>query len=180
MRRKNDFYPTPEWAAEDLMDEVSIRGNVLEVCAGDGAIAKVIQRFTYTFRNDIEDTMPQLDFVLNAADPRSWMMMVADRSGTRFDWVVTNPPFNQAAQIVPLAYGNAVRGIAMLLRLSYLEPVKDRGAWLNAHPPTSMIVLPRISFTGDGKTDNVTCAWMVWDKSQVGTIKVAKNPKFQS
>jgi hypothetical protein len=60
----------------------------------------------------------------------------------------------------------------MFLRLSYLEPVRNRGAWLAAHPPTGLIVLPRISFTGDGQTDTVTCAWMVWDKLARGTIRV--------
>jgi hypothetical protein len=95
------------------------------------------------------------------------------------DWIVTNPPFNVAAQIVPNAFNHAVKGIAMLLRLSYLEPVEDRGAWLNSHPPSDLIVLPRISFTGDGKTDSVTCAWMVWRKNATQQrIIVAENPKF--
>jgi hypothetical protein len=52
----------------------------------------------------------------------------------------------------------------MLLRLSYLEPCNNRAEFLSVNPP-SLIVLPRISFTGDGKTDNVTCAWFVWDFS---------------
>lgn len=38
---------------------------------------------------------------------------------------------------------------------------------LAAHPPTQLIVLPRHSFTGDGKTDRVTCAWMIWDRFDV-------------
>jgi hypothetical protein len=64
--------------------------------------------------------------------------------------------------------------------MSYLEPVENRGVWLNEHPPTTLIVLPRISFTGDGKTDNVTCAWMVWrkDPTALHRIFVAKNPRF--
>lgn len=73
----------------------------------------------------------------------------------------------------------AIVGVAMLLRLSYLEPTKDRGHWLNDHPPTQMIVLPRISFTGDGKTDSVTCAWMIWHKQGKGTITIERNPKFE-
>jgi hypothetical protein len=38
--------------------------------------------------------------------------------------------------------------------------------WLAEHPPTKLIVLPRISFTGDGKTDSVTCAWYVWERGE--------------
>lgn len=55
----------------------------------------------------------------------------------------------------------------MLLRVSFLEPCNDRAEFLAAHPPR-LFVLPRISFTGDGKTDNVTCAWYVWDKEAFG------------
>jgi len=50
------------------------------------------------------------------------------------------------------------------LRLSYLEPCQNRAQWLADHPLTKLIVLPRISFNGSGKTDSCTTAWMIWDK----------------
>ena len=80
------------------------------------------------------------------------------------DFVVTNPPFSLASSILPLAYEHARVGVAFLLRLSYLEPCRDRADWLVQHPLTKLIVLPRISFTGDRKTDSVTCGWFVWIK----------------
>lgn len=175
MRRQNDFYPTPAWATEELLKRISVRGTILECCAGDGAIADVMSReidsqlASAVWTNDIDGSR-NCHFTFDASI--AWPL---DRVA---DWVITNPPFNSAAKIVPLAYEHAALGIAMLLRLSFLEPVEDRGAWLNEHPPTSMIVLPRISFTGDGNTDSVTCAWMVWEKSKQGTITVAGNPKF--
>lgn len=173
MRRKNDFYPTPEFATEILMKHVPIKGSVLECCSGDGQIAEVVNRRVGVdmYENDID---PQWGSQWTFDASRDWPLGIG-----RHSWVVTNPPFNCAADIVPRAYGHAINGIAMLLRLSYLEPVENRGAWLNEHPPTTLIVLPRISFTGDGKTDNVTCAWMVWDKEVVGQrIMVAENPRF--
>lgn len=176
MRRQNDFYPTPSWATEELLRHLpTIGGEILECCAGDGAIARVVDGGSrVVFASDIDPQM-NCSFCGDATRRDFWegvteMMPV--------DWVVTNPPFNVAAQIIPLAYEFAETGIAMLLRLSFLEPVEGRGAWLNEHPPTSMIVLPRISFTGDGKTDSVTCAWMIWEKGKQGTITVAENPKF--
>lgn len=179
MRRKNDWYPTPAWATKELLRHVSVTGSVLECCAGDGAIADALGGQGSTvggvWRNDIDPGWNDLDFNCDVADPRTWDVLHV----RRFDWVITNPPFNQAAQIVPLAYEHSGFGIAMLLRLSYLEPVRDRGEWLNAHPPSKLIVLPRISFTGNGKTDSVTCAWMIWDKLATRQeIIVAENPKF--
>ena len=179
MRRANDFYPTPAWATEELLRQIpQIGGVILEPCVGDGAIARVIDcgdRIVYG--SDIDPQM-NCSFCGDAARRDFWESVRDVMFEERLDWAITNPPFNVAAQIVPLAYEFADRGIAMLLRLSYLEPTEDRGAWLNEHPPTSMIVLPRISFTGNGKTDSVTCAWMVWEKDKTGTITVAGNPKF--
>jgi hypothetical protein len=93
----------------------------------------------------------------DATSPAFWDGLEPD-----IDWVVSNPPFTCCTPIIVGAFRVARKGVAMLLRLSYLEPCNDRAEFLAAHPP-SLIVLPRISFTGDGKSDNVTCAWFVWD-----------------
>ena len=41
-RQVGDFYPTPAWVTLCLLDTVPLRGIVLEPCAGQGAMAKVI------------------------------------------------------------------------------------------------------------------------------------------
>lgn len=171
-RRPNDFYPTPEWATHELLSQVEIRGSVLECCAGAGDIASPLRRSgLMVITNDI-DGRHLTDCHFDAVLP--WPV-----GNGMPDWVVTNPPFSLAPEIVPMAYNRSRIGVAILLRLSFLEPVENRGHWLNQHPPTTLIVLPRISFTGDGKTDNVTCAWMVWDKRATAQrIAVARNPKF--
>lgn len=178
MRRKNDFYPTPEWATRELLDRVTIRGTVFEPCVGDGAIARALAGDkTLVYTGDIDPAWSPM--VCGDARERTFWREADALIEDGIDWIVTNPPFNVAAQIVPAAYNHAVKGIAMLLRLSYLEPVEDRGGWLNEHPPSSLIVLPRISFTNNGKTDSVTCAWMVWRKNaERQQIAVAENPKF--
>lgn len=179
-RRERDFYPTPEWATMELLRRVPVRGQVFECCVGNAAIqAVIVSRFERVtdrlWNNDITQSIQNLDFQLDASDSANWESRWADR----FDWIITNPPFSHAAQIVPLAYQHARVGIAMLLRLSFLEPVENRGAWLNQHPPTTLIVLPRISFTNDGRTDSVTAAWFVWDKTTTEQrIIIAPNPRF--
>ena len=75
--------------------------------------------------------------------------------------VITNPPFSDAFEILVNAHKQGL-DVAFLLRMSFLEPTVERGEWLAANPPDLVIVCPRESFTGDGQTDSVTCAWMVW------------------
>lgn len=81
-----------------------------------------------------------------------------------FSWIITNPPFSYAIDILQAAWNNSDARIAMLLRISFLEPVKARIGFLKDNSPDEMLVLPRISFTGDGKTDSCTCAWMIWHR----------------
>jgi len=174
-RRANDWYPTPAWATEILMkrldndDEHEYLTGVLEPCAGKGDIVKVLEKhFFNVWTVDIDPEMakfnrPGYHRTEDTASPDYWS------TPATIPYVITNPPFSKAQEIVSLAYQKTSRVLACLLRLSYLEPTEARGEWLSIYPPTNLIVLPRISFTGDGKTDSVTCAWVVWDK--VGALK---------
>lgn len=164
MRRANDFYPTPDWATRELLARVDVRGYVLEPCAGRGDIATALAcdpRVRNLELNDL-DKQWDADTHEDATDPIYWQ----HKTGPA-EWVVTNPPFLVADKILPLAVKHVGR-VAMLLRITYLEPCEGRAAWLRTHPPARLIVLPRISFTGDGKTDSVTCAWFVWDRFYCG------------
>lgn len=176
VRRPWDAYFTPESAVQTLLAHVPIDGNALECCSGDGSIARPLSERCQVFTNDLNPAMPS-EHHYDATDLDFWW----DQNDPAFDWVVSNPPFNVASQIVPLAHRHAKVGIAMLLRLSWLEPCADRVDFLSQYPPTTLIVLPRISFTGNGKTDSVTCAWMVWMKSpQPQRIVIERKPELST
>jgi len=83
-------------------------------------------------------------------------------------WVVTNPPFNAAPHILPLALEHCAIGVIALLRISYGEPCENRARWLWGNQDRqSILYLPkRVSFTGDGATDSVATAWFIWGKSE--------------
>jgi hypothetical protein len=168
-RRQNDRYFTPREATLSLLNEISIHDYdmVLECCHGAGNITNVLNTHTnaLVYYTEYEDNM-----VLNDATKDYYWDVWKTKE---LNWVITNPPFNLAHQIVPKAFQNTLGGCAFLLRLSWLEPCKDRAEFLSEHPPNKVIVLPRISFTGDGKTDSTTCAWFVWEHgSKNQTIKI--------
>jgi len=162
-RRPLDFYETPEWQTVALLDRIPIRGSVLEPCVGDGAIANVLKSRwpmasaseSCLITNDI-DPARTADYTLDAAQDELW-----ERVGL-VDWVVTNPAFNVAMPIVQRAQQRAKKGVAMLLRISFPEPTKTRGPWLEAHPPDGLIYLPRWSYKANGQSDSATTAWMLW------------------
>lgn len=178
MRRKHDQYFTPASATKELLKHINLSGcSVLECCNGAGDITQVLCEGTTAIvgTNDI-DTQLEADFHVDVSVYDNWTIF-----GRGISWVISNPPFNQAPQIVPIAYAHAQVGIAMLLRLSFLEPCfsgkSNRAAWLSQFPPHKLVVLPRISFTGDGKTDNVTCAWMIWEKDPQATHYIKVVPR---
>lgn len=162
-RRDDDFYATPAWMTRALLRRRAIQdwgGRHVEPCVGDGAILGQLGNRLDVLTNDIVprgDVVPE--FLLDARRPDTWAMFA--RTG-RLDVVVTNPPFDVAFDIVQHALTFAGIGVALLLRLSWLEPTGDRGPWLAEHPPTRLIVMPRHDFRGNGKTDSVTSAWMLW------------------
>jgi hypothetical protein len=100
----------------------------------------------------------------------------------RIAWTVTNPPFKHADEVLHLAYKYSAEGVAMLLRLSYLEPLRSdkrqaHTQFLVEHPPNVLINLPRMSFTNDGGTDSVIASWMVWYKSQLAPARIIVVPE---
>lgn len=179
MRRKLDAYftgggkpamlhgkPSPVWAARALYRRLPQIAGVAEPCVGTGDL--IVGRDDVCWTNDVDEQRPAT-YHLNAATPAAW------RTFPRARWLVTNPPFNLAHQILTCALDHALDGVAFLLRLSFLEPTEQRARLLCERPPTRQLVLPRISYTGDGKTDSVTCAWLVWSKHVEPGIEVV-NP----
>lgn len=154
--------------ADALVSTMQSPASIADALSGVGGATGVVWTNDLFPSSDLLNALP--DFALDASLPSSWEQFPV------VDWVVSNPPFSIAHEIVPLALEHARVGVAMLLRLSFLEPVKNRVSFLQAHPPTAITVLPRISFTDDGKTDSVTCAWLVWHKDEGfahGNIRIA-------
>jgi hypothetical protein len=131
---------------------------VFEPCVGQGDIARHL-RESILVTNDIDPNC-QADTHRDARLAEAW-----PSNGLRLDWVVSNPPFSDALPILEQAIRHS-RNVAMLVRLSFLEPTRSRAAFWLAHQPTDLIILPRYSFrlndSGRRQTDSVTCCWLVF------------------
>jgi len=163
MRRAADLYKTPAWQTRALLAHQPIDGLILEPCAGDGSIARVFPRpIICNDRIESHGT----PYIFDARDPALYDQVEQD-CGAPIDWVVTNPPYSMpmCRDIVELAVERARVGVAMLLRISFMEPTSrfsPRGPFLAAHPPKRVLTLPRHSYTDNGHSDTVTTQWVIW------------------
>ncbi|MBX9258079.1 hypothetical protein H1Q63_29855 [Desmonostoc muscorum CCALA 125] len=165
-RHPLNFYESPSWFTTELLRHVSLSGVIGEPCVGHGAIASLLNVWPHTeyiWTNDI-DPNKQAHFHYDATLSESWDSL------PECDWICTNPPYSEfASPIIKNAYQKARIGVAAFLLTSFLEPCDDRADFLQQHPPSLVLILPRFCFRKDKKgkrwaTDNITISCFVWDK----------------
>jgi len=164
-RREFDTYFTPPWQVDALCHFVpSISGVIWEPCAGDLSLVTQLliaaPKVELVVTNDLNPEC-QTDYHEDATGRHAWEHM-REAQGQSPDWVVTNPPFKQALPILKLALEFAQVGVALLSRISFVEPTRVRGPWFIDHPHDQRIVLERWSYTGDGRSDAATTEWLIY------------------
>lgn len=168
-----DDFPTPPWATRALFEHIivpelgllgrrDLRGKrAWEPCANRGFMFMVLKDyFGQVLASDIHDYgmgYPQHDFLMpfvpgNFALPH---------------WIVTNPPFRLAEQIIRRSRSIARDGVAMLVRTSFLEGVGRWEALFNVDPPSVVaqfverVPMWKGQLTATGSTATSYC-WLVW------------------
>lgn len=168
MRIADDAYYTPAWCVHRLLDAgVQIAGDVLEPCAGDGAIIRAVG-----------NRIPGLTWTTADIAPRMKVDFHGDflsyAPGRSFDCVISNPPYILAESIVRHSLTMSLGTVIMLLRLNWLASCK-RQEFLKARPPDVYVLPNRPSFTHGG-TDMTEYAWFVWNMQDLyrekGSVQV--------
>jgi hypothetical protein len=163
-RHEFDFYETPAWLTLLALSHIPFSGMIGEPCAGHGAISSILKATGFNvWLNDIDLVKPT-DYHSDAAKSEHWATL------PDADWIISNPPYGRlAAPIVQNAYHHARKGIAMVLRLNWLEVCDDRVDFLRQHPPTTILNVPRFCYRrstkGKWATDQCPTNLYCWDKS---------------
>lgn len=176
--RERDAYFSPLFALDALLERQIVCGfTLLDPCCGDGRMAFALRkRFARITVNDL--LLSQFDALTDTPECR---IQVLNRDATiaepplwgpPCDWVITNPPWNLASEIAQLALRHS-KNVALLVRLTFLEATEKR-QWLVNRPPQSVVVLPRISFDGTGKTDSCVSAWLVWGRWVAPGLRIVR------
>ncbi len=164
-REKNDFYPTPSIATEELLKRIRLDGVVWEPACGDGAISKILEReLGYEIKStDLVDRgygIGGVDFLKEFDD---------------VDWIITNPPYSLATEFAKHSL-ECARNVALLLKIQFLEG-KNRYSFFKENPPKEVHVFSyRLNINKNGvsqKNSTMFCfAWFIWERGWKGTTNL--------
>ena len=162
-RVENDWYVEPAWAVDALLDELQLPDMMIvrDPAAGIGTIVDRCRARGIAAEGS--------DLVSRRKDILQWdYLLRADASPS--DWTICNPPFARAVLFIETGLRRSRVGVAMLLRLAFLEGTK-RMALFRRTPLSQVLVFgPRLSmppgelFNPDveAKGGSVAFCWMVW------------------
>ena len=169
-------YWTHPWQTRALFAYAGIPTDicVIEPCAGAGWMVDVLAEHVGRERIAAFDVAPERDDITQADTLMpGFFELIAIKYHDRQIALITNPPFSALASY--LRRGQSFEVVALLGRLSWLEPTKDREDCPN---PDLVIVLPRSGFGGPYAkkgTDSVTVAWFVWGSARKGIVRVRRS-----
>ena len=164
--KTRDFIPTPPYATRALFEYVVPEWRELigedppvywDPAAGRGHMVNVLKEYGVGIGSDIQGHGIIKDF------------LDKDQTPMYSDYIITNPPYKHAEAFVHRALECASYGVAMLLRIQFLE---SQGRWerlFKSRPPTQVAIFAdRIPFkVGEvvRKAPKMfTHMWCCWDK----------------
>ncbi len=156
-RAKDDFYPTPEYVTQALLDNYSFVGEIWECACGDGRMSEVLKKAGYRVISTDLINRGYYD-----ASPRAVDFLLEN---TKMHNIVTNPPFNLSFEFIQQGLRLSERCLALLLPIRYLTG-KKRAKLYKEFPPSKIIVIPnKVDFIGNGNPV-MEFAWFIWDQTK--------------
>lgn len=185
-RHANDFYETPIWAIDLILNELELKedfaGYVIDPGSGIGAIAGRIA--TRCPKADVQGV--EIDQALTEKARALRVASIAFDTGDFLSWepdgvpdlIIGNPPYSHAEQFVRHALRMAKHKgtVAMLLRLGWCAGRKRRSFW-REHRADVCVLERRPSFNGSG-TDATDYAWFVWGPKRGGRWRRLEIPEI--
>lgn len=165
-RQPYDFYETPRYTIQSLLDVHKIEYPVLEPCAGTLAISRMLTEGDpyEVYTNDINplaSTQTHQDY-LKTKIQANWM-----------ETIITNPPYSLAQEIIEKALKDVAEDgeVIMLLRLNFLGAQKRKKFWQNT-PLKHIYVLSKRPCFLNKKSDMTEYAWFIWQKGYKGKASI--------
>lgn len=158
-----DDFPTPPWATRALCEylqkkHVNLKAySCREPAANRGYMARTLEEYFHVVEaSDIHDYgvgYPVRDYLSD--------------SFSSVDWTITNPPFILAREFIHKAFDSSREGVAVILRIAFLEGKKRYETLLKDYNPAYVLQfverVPMVKGKYDPEASSATAyAWFVW------------------
>lgn len=168
-----ELFPTPPWATRALMTHVLPAigpWSAWDPCAGLGHMSDVLRedfdhvRASDVFLYPLEAGGDTGRLEIDAFD---FLDIHAVVRQSEVDWIVTNPPFSKAAEMLDHALMKATRGVALLMRMQWLEgETRYRAVFEEKAPSLICPFVERVPMCEGGwdpaGSTATMYAWFVW------------------
>lgn len=159
-----DFFPTPLWATRALCEYLTRQHcegkSVWEPACGEGHMVRVLKEYFQT---------------VHASDVHSYGQDIVDDFLFDFpdapdvDWIITNPPFRLAAEFAHTGIERAKIGVALFVRIAFLEGIARFRTLFTPHRPTTILQFTeRVPLlkgrVEQGATTATAYCWILWSK----------------
>jgi hypothetical protein len=166
-RHSDDFYNTPTWVVNQVLEVEQPPQQIWEPCSGSGAIVRVLKQ--HGFKVVDADINPR------NGQPRQDFFSVRERGAPA---ILTNPPFALATKWIVHCYQLGVDYVALLMKADVLHTDNKRKLLDTVgHPTRIWGITARIDFLDQG-AGTTNFSWFVWDgwHATSSTYKVLRCP----
>lgn len=171
-----ELFPTPPWAARALAEVVlpqlglprRFDGLIWEPATGLGHLAHGLADYGPVFQSDVYQYPLAGGATMALHDVRRVDFLDPSATAPVFaDWIITNPPFAPAADFLKRAIVRARVGVALLLRMQWLESDGRYGPVFLDRPPALVAqFVERVPMCEGGWDPQLSTAsayaWFVW------------------
>lgn len=179
-RSPADFYRTPAWCVDRLMEAIDLPSGPeawwLEPCAGEGDIIRAVNGYSPSPNWSVAEIREECRPALEALTNRVRIVDVLEGPQWRsFDVAITNPPFSIAMEVLE-GMQKWADHVIILERLNFLGTEK-RARVFRGCMPDIYVIPDRVSFTENGKADSIEYAWFHWGplSNRTGTCRILES-----
>lgn len=164
-RKRNDwidFYQTPTWCVEKLLEKETFNKQILEPCSWAGAISKVLEKAWCTV---ISTDIRTDDWVYWE---RGMNFLTFNSKNNPCD-IITNPPYFIAKDFIQKSLEVSDWKVAMLLKLSFLESKWRYEFFKNTPLKKVYVFCRRVNMYPEWQPKpknswTIAYAWYIWEK----------------
>jgi len=190
--KKAEFFETPTWVADRILDVEVMTSKVIDPCAGRGILGGAAHRAGYN--QILEADLNKWPGQNHTIRPNiNWLKNEGFAEEVRAKWsdatVFMNPPFSLTCDFIDRSFELGARKIIMFQRLSFLESTTRREFFQRRPPARIWLCGDRATcFRGDmpeedmwdeegnlvkgkkGRSSPTAHAWFVWERDHRGTM----------